>query len=160
MLKNLVSGLTEDQLKLFIALAGGIALVLGALITAIATALIARWNRNAAAKSEFRKLAIEAALENWRHQNELKIETVKIDPNAKVRLDAPDYYIAHMLRLMHIAADMKLTYDEASKQITGFAREARLAQEAATPTIPADLSMDGLMNTLMKKYENNEPPPK
>lgn len=115
MLKNLVDGLTDDQLKLFIALAGGIGLVLGTLITGIFGVMIARWNRNSLAKTEIRKLAIEAGLENWRHQNALKIEVVK-QVGGIQKIDSPDSYIIHMLRIMNIAADMRISaYDAANR---------------------------------------------
>lgn len=116
MLKNLVDGLTDDQLKLFIALAGGIALIFGALITGIFGVMIARWNRNSLAMTEIRKLAIEAGLENWRHQNIIKIDLMKESRQGHLILESPDGYIIHMLRIMNIAADMKLSaYDAANK---------------------------------------------
>jgi hypothetical protein len=117
MLKNLVNGLTEDQLKLFISLAGGIALILGALITGVFGAMIARWNRVSAVKSEIRKIAIQSALENWRHQNILKIDLMKSGGRGNVSIESPDSYIIHMLRIINIAADMKLSPYEAANRI-------------------------------------------
>ena len=116
MLKTLVDGLSDDQLKLFIALGGGICLVLGTLITGVFGVMIARWNRNSLARTEIRKLAIEAGLENWRHQNTLKIDLMKEARQGHLVLDSPDAYIIHMLRIMNIAADMKLSaYDAANR---------------------------------------------
>ena len=116
MQKNIVDGLTDDQLKLFIVLGGGICLVLGTLITGIFGVLIARWNRNSLARTEIRKLAIEAGLEYWRHHNAMKVDAMKVAKSGHIVVESPNGYIIHMLRIMNIAADMKLSaYDAANR---------------------------------------------
>jgi hypothetical protein len=122
MYKELVGNLTDDQAKLFVGILMMIGVLGGAVITALVTWWIARTNRNAATKSEYRKLAIQAGLENWRHQNTLKIDMIKSGGKGAVHIDAPDSYISHMLRVLNIATDMKLTPSAAADRITLWSR--------------------------------------
>ena len=116
-MKALVDGLTDEQLKLFIALTGGIALVLGALITAIFGFCIARWTHNRQTAREHRTLAIQAALDSWKHVNSLAIDCVKHTGTGHYVVDDPGIPIAKMLQVIDIAGNMKLTPAEAAAKI-------------------------------------------
>ena len=93
---------------------------LGAVVGGSAAAIInlvgGFFTRRSESKREMRRLAIEVGLENWRHQNLIKIDWAKSEKDVRVSLDSPDSYIIHMLRIMNIAADMKLSaYDAANR---------------------------------------------
>ncbi len=101
---------TAPQTLVFLgAIAGGSAAALINLIGGF-------FMRRSESKREIRRLAIESALDNWKHQNLLKMDWAKSEKDARVSLDSPDGYIIHMLRIMNIAADMKISaYDAANR---------------------------------------------
>jgi len=68
-------------------------------------------------KREYRKLAIEAGLEIWRHRNTLMVDLIKSGGSGNVAIEEPDAYIMHMLRIVNIASDMKITASEAANKI-------------------------------------------
>jgi hypothetical protein len=116
-MKGIFDTLTSGQATVVAGLIAGAFIVIGAGINAYLGWLFARWKSRDDAAREMRRLAINAALENWRHQNALKIEVVKSVGGVQ-EIDAPDAYIIHMLRIMNIAADMKLSAYEAANKIS------------------------------------------
>jgi hypothetical protein len=122
MLHQYLKDLTREEIALLAALAGFIGVVLGSFVTAL-TAIVAPWiARRSEQKRQFRQMAIQAGLDNWRHQNELLIEVLKAGGKGDYVIDAPDDYIIHMLLLMDIASDPKLSPKEATDMI---ARKSR-----------------------------------
>jgi hypothetical protein len=99
--------------ELYVAIAGIVGVAAGGILQMVTAWGIRRWDE----KREYRKLAIEAALENWRHQNALKIDIIKSGGTGDASIESPDAYIIHMLRIINMAADMRLTPSEAANQI-------------------------------------------
>jgi hypothetical protein len=98
------------------------ATILGALVGGVAASLVnfvaQCVARHYETKRQFRDLAIKAALENWRHQNDLKISLMKAGGTGNISIEAPDAYICHMLRIMEIAADTGISSQEAATRIS------------------------------------------
>ena len=105
------------DIRIFISIATLIGGVVGALISGFFLLWIARGNRESLAKTEARKMAIMAGLENWRHQNELAISLVKEGKASNAIIGPPDAYIVHMLRIMEIAGDTEVTNYEAANRV-------------------------------------------
>ena len=69
-------------------------------------------------KPQYRELAIKAAPDNWRHHNELKTDLIKAGASGGgLSIDGPDGYIIHMLRIMDIAADTRISSQDAARRI-------------------------------------------
>jgi hypothetical protein len=117
MLHQYLKDLTREEIALLAALAGFIGVVLGSFVTAL-TAIVAPWlARRSEQKRQLRQMAIQAGLDNWRHQNELAIGLLKAGGRGDYSVDAPDDYIIHMLLLMDIASDSKLSVEDATARI-------------------------------------------
>lgn len=117
MLHQYLKDLTREEIALLAALAGFLGVILGSGVTAL-TAIVAPWlARRSDQKRQFRQMAIQAGLDNWRHQNELAIGLLKAGGSGNYSVDAPDDYIIHMLLLMDIASDSKLSVEEATDLI-------------------------------------------
>jgi hypothetical protein len=112
-MKAIFDGLTDGQATMLV----GLLVAASASVGAGFSALIGYFKDRGVAAREMRRLAIEAALENWRHQNLLKIDIVK-QVGGYQKIDSPDSYIIHMLRIINIAADMKLSPYEAANRIS------------------------------------------
>ena len=97
------------------------ATVISAVVAAGVAGLVAFFTQWFARRDErrrqFRQLAFQAALENWRHQNQLKIDLLKAGAKGDFVIDAPDDYIIHMLLVMEIASNLKLTARQAADLI-------------------------------------------
>ncbi len=122
MLHQYLKDLTREEIALLAAFAGFLGVLLGSAITAL-TAIFAPWlARRSEQKRQLRQMAIQAGLDNWRHQNELAIGLLKAGGRGDYSIDAPDDYIIHMLRLMDIASDSKLSIEEATRMIANKGR--------------------------------------
>ena len=97
------------------------AVLLAAIIGGVAAALVNFVSqcvaRHYESKRQFRDLAIKAALENWRHQNELKIGLMKSGGSGSITIESPDSYICHMLRIMDIASNTRISSKDAAAKI-------------------------------------------
>jgi hypothetical protein len=74
--------------------------------------------RHLESKRQIREIAIKVAFESWRHHNEIKTELIK----SGARGDAlgilpPQSYVAHTLRVVGIAANTRISADEAAERI-------------------------------------------
>lgn len=97
----------------YIALIGFAGVIFGGTIQVI----IARFNHISTQKMAYRKLAIEAGLENWRINTAMKMDAIKSGAKGNIRMDSPDSYISHMLNLIDTAGDMSITPKQAASKI-------------------------------------------
>lgn len=121
-MQDIFNKLTPGQATAIAGVVGGSCLIIGAGINSIFAWIFAAWKNRIESKREYRRLAIEAGLENWRHQNLLKIDLMKSGARGDVQIEPPDLYITHMLRVLNMATDMKLSPSEAADKITLWSR--------------------------------------
>lgn len=117
-----LKNLTVAQAAFVGAALTALGVVIGTTVTSLTTFLNSLLARRSEARRQFRQMAIQAGLDNWRHQNELMIEVLKAGGKGDYVIDAPDDYIIHMLLLMDMASDPKLSPKEATDMI---ARKSR-----------------------------------
>ena len=126
------SNLTKEQITIlvpFVALAG---VFFGSFITAFFPFLTALLARRSQQRWQVRQLAVTAALDHCRHENQLKIELIKAGTKGDFVIEAPDDYIYHMLLMLDIATDTKLSAEEAAAMIARKSRKPRPATPDAT----------------------------
>ena len=89
----------------------------GIVVGGIIQMLIARYIHVSNERMSYRKLAVEAGLENWRMNTNLKMDAIKHGATGDIRMDSPDSYISHMLGIMDKAGNMSISASEAASKI-------------------------------------------
>ena|ERR1035441_5450902 len=70
------------------------------------------------ARRQIRELAIRVAFESWRHHNQIKSELIKSGARGDaLSILPPNSYVAHSLRIVGIAANTKISAEEAAERI-------------------------------------------
>ena len=115
----------------FVALGG---VLFGSFVTAFFPFLTAFLARRSQERWQVRQLAVTAALDHCRHENQLKIELLKAGAKGDFVIEAPDDYVFHMLLMLDIATDTKLSAEEAAAMI---ARKSR-KPKPEKPDVPKD----------------------
>ena len=120
-----LKNLTVAQAAFIGAALTAIGVLIGTTVTSLTTFLNSYLTRRSEERRQFRQMAIQAGLDNWKHQNELMIEVLKAGGKGNYVIDAPDSYIIHMLLLMDIASDPKLSPEEATDMIARKSRKPK-----------------------------------
>ena len=94
-----------------------LAAIVGGLSAALVNFVTGCISRHYETKRQWRELAIKAGIENCRHLNELKIEMVKAAMKGHYVIETPDACIIHMLFLMEVAANPKLSAKQVSDEV-------------------------------------------
>lgn len=116
MLHDFLRGLTTEEMSLVCAIVATLGVFLGSIITGISTLLVPWLLRRSERKRELRQLAVTAGLETWRKSCDIQIEAAKLGEGPQI-IGPADPFIGHLLRVLDIAVDMKLSPTEAARRI-------------------------------------------
>jgi hypothetical protein len=116
MLHDFLKNITREEITLLVAVIGVIGVFVGACVTGL-TAILAPWLlRRSEEKRHFRQLAVTSGLDLWRTACDIQLEAAKLTGKEQT-IGPADPFIAHMLRIVEIATDMKLSSTEAAEAI-------------------------------------------
>ncbi len=93
------------------------------------TAFLARRSQE---RWQVRHLAVQAGLDHCRHENQIKVELFKSGVNNNVVIETPDDYICHMLLMLDIATDTKISAQEAAVMIRRKSRKPQTGTPSAS----------------------------
>jgi hypothetical protein len=117
MIHEILKNLSPTDITLLVSLVGFFSVIVPAIVGGLSSLTTLWLSKRYEEKKHFRTLAIQAALDNWRMMSQLRVEAAKAFKTHE-HIDSPDGYIIHMLRIMEIAANTKITSEEAAKIIS------------------------------------------